>query len=92
MKNFIAAGQPQIDVHVFTHIGCMHSTCSCKYTHMYNFAYKHVNFIIRGEAIMLTNLSIIFSAIPIILPIMLTDFTYCSQNYAWFNAHGISDS
>ena len=27
----------------------------------------------------------------IILPIMLTDFTY-SQNYAWFNAHGILDS
>ena len=45
----------------------------------------------RGEAIMLVKLSIIFSAILIILPIMLTDFTY-SQNYTWFNAHGISDS
>ena len=22
---------------------------------------------------------------------MLTEFTYYSQNYAWFNAHGISD-
>ena len=32
-----------------------------------------------------------FSAIPIILPIMLTSFTYYSQNYDWFNAHGISD-
>ena len=42
---------------------------------------------------MLVKLSIIlFSAIPIILPIMLTDFTYYSQNYAWFNARGISDS
>ena len=36
----------------------------------------------RGEAIMLINLSIVFFwAIPIILPIMLTDFTCCSQNY-----------
>ena len=41
---------------------------------------------------MLVKLSIILLAIPIILPIMLTDFTYYSQNYAWFNAHGISDS
>ena len=40
---------------------------------------------------MLVKLSIILLAIPIILPIMLTDFTYCSQNYAWFNAHGIRD-
>ena len=46
----------------------------------------------RGEAIMLVKLTIILSAIPIILPIMLTDFTYCSQNYAWFIVHGITDS
>ena len=35
--------------------------------------------------------ALFFSAIPIILPIMLTDFTYYSQNYACFNTHGISD-
>ena len=37
-------------------------------------------------------LVIFFSAIPIIVPIMVTDFTYYSQNYASFNAYGISDS
>ena len=41
---------------------------------------------------MLVKLSIILFAIPIILPIMLTDCTYYSQNYAWFIVHGISDS
>ena len=46
----------------------------------------------RGEAIMLVKLSIILFSNPIILPIMLTDFTFYSQNYVWFNAHGISDS
>ena len=46
----------------------------------------------RDEAIMLVKLSIILSSNSIILPIMLTDFTCYSQNYAWFNAHGISDS
>ena len=46
----------------------------------------------RGEAIILVKLSIILLAIPIILPIMLTDFTYYSQNYSWFNAHGVTDS
>ena len=46
----------------------------------------------RGEAIMLVKLSIILLAIPIILPIILTDFTYYSQNYAWFNLHSIPDS
>ena len=40
---------------------------------------------------MLVKLSIILFS-NIILPIMLTDFTYYSQYYAWFNAHGISDS
>ena len=50
-------------------------------------------FTARGEAIMLVNLSIIFfSAVLIILPIMLTDFIYYSQNYAWFNVHDITDN
>ena len=30
-----------------------------------------------------------FHQFPIMLPIMLTDFTYCSHNYAWFNTHSI---
>ena len=38
---------------------------------------------------MLINLSIILLAVPITLPTILTDFTYCSQNNAWFNAYGI---
>ena len=48
----------------------------------------------RGEAIMLVKLSfILFSnSHNFILPIMLTDFTYYSQNYAWFNVHGILNS
>ena len=41
---------------------------------------------------MLVKLSIILLAIPIILPIMLTDFTYYSQNYTCFYLHGIPDS
>ena len=46
---------------------------------------------IRVEAIMLVKL-FFRHAIPIILPIMLTYFTYYSEDYAWFNAHSISDS
>ena len=40
----------------------------------------------KGEAIMLVKLSNSHN-----LVIMLTDFTYYSQNYAWFNARGITD-
>ena len=46
----------------------------------------------RDEAIMLVKLSVILFSNSIILPIMLTDFTYYSQNYCWFNAHGVTDS
>ena len=56
---------------------------------LYRYCTCHMCMIARGEAIML---ALFFSAIPIILPIMLSDFTYYSQNYAWFNVHGISDS
>ena len=35
---------------------------------------------------MLMKLSIIFWAIPIILPIMVTDFAYYFKIYVWFNA------
>ena len=44
---------------------------------------------IRAEAIILMTWALLFLAIPIILPIMLTDFNNYSQNYAWRNAHGI---
>ena len=42
---------------------------------------------------MLIKLSIIpLSNSHVILSIMLTNFIYCSQDYAWFNAHGITDN
>ena len=43
----------------------------------------------RGDAIMLVKLSIILFSNS---HNFATDFTYYSQNYACFNAHGISDS
>ena len=34
---------------------------------------------------------VLLSNSHIILSIMLTNFIYCSQDYAWFNAHGITE-
>ena len=60
----------------------LYETISACHLHIKDF---QAFMIIRGEAIMLVKLSIILFSNS-------HNFTYYSQNYAWFNAHGISDS
>ena len=45
----------------------------------------------RAEVIMLINWALFFWEILIILPIMLTDFTYYPQNHAYFKIHDLKN-
>ena len=54
-------------------------------THLDRCEHLAMVILIRGEAIMLVKLSIILFSNS-------HNFTYYSQNYAWFNAHSITDN